>query len=154
MNQPTSNDQINEGVTLVYDHSTNKYILKNMALLYYLDRERELEKMYSDGMGYDAYMRQSVWSMMNIQPREFRLSRLEEYLKEMEGQLMPKEELREEIIRQGCILPDNGRSVNRGMGMNVLNKKIAKYNYQIVSETDWKRGSENYGKACWMVRRV
>lgn len=154
LNKPTSNDQINEGVTLVYDHSTNKYILKNMALLYYLDRKRELEKMCSDGMGYGAYMQQSVWNMMNIQPREFRLSRLEEYLKEMEGQLMPKEELREEIIRQGCILPDNGRSVNRGMGMNVLNKKIAKYNYQIVSETDWHRDSENYGKACWMVKRV
>ena len=154
LNKPTSNDQINEGVTLVYDHSTNKYILKNMALLYYLDRKRELEKMCSDGMGYGAYMQQSVWNMMNIQPREFRLSRLEEYLKEMEGQLMPKEELREEIIRQGCILPDNGRSVNRGMGMNVLNKKIAKYNYQIVSETDWHRNSENYGKACWMVKRV
>ena len=154
LNKSTSNDQINEGVTLVYDHSTNKYTIKNMALLYYLDRKRELEKMCSDGMGYDAYMRQSVWNMMNIQPREFRLSRLEEYLKKMEGQLMPKEELREEIIRQGCILPDNGRSVNRGMGMNVLNKKIAKYNYQIVSETDWHRDSENYGKACWMVRRV
>lgn len=154
LNKPTSNDQINEGVTLVYDHSTNKYILKNMALLYYLDRKRELEKMCSNGMGYDVYMQQSVWNMMNIQPREFRLSRLEEYLKEMEGQLMPKEKLQNQIIQQGCILPDNGQSANKNMGKSVLNRKIAKYSYQIVSKTDWKRGSENYGKACWMVRRV
>lgn len=154
LNQPTSNDQINAGVTLVYDHSTNKYMLKNMALLYYLDRERELEKMCSNGRGYDAYMQQSVWNMMGIQPREFRLSRLEEYLKEMEGQLMPKEELQNQIIQQGCILPDNGQSANKNMGMNVLNRKISKYGYQIVSKTDWKRGSENYGKACWVVKKV
>lgn len=154
LNKPTSNDQINKGVTLVYDHSTNKYTLKNMALLYYLDRERELEKMCSNGMGYDAYMRQSVWNMMNIQPREFRLSRLEEYLKEMEGQLMPKEKLQNQIIQQGCILPDNGQSANKNMGKSVLNRKIAKYSYQIVSKTDWHRGSENYGKACWMVKKI
>lgn len=91
---------------------------------------------------------------MGLTAKKVRFKKLEDYLENVQGQMMQKEELRAQIMEAGQIAPPTGRCKNRPLGQIVLNRELRQYGYEIKDRTDWGRNSPTRGKTFWVVTKL
>ena len=152
LKKPTADDQIKEEVTLTYSPTTGSYTADKMAIALLRDKDQKLRKM--EKLGYEKFMEEELWSSMGLTAKKVRFKKLEDYLENVQGQMMQKEELRAQIMEAGQIAPPTGRCKNRPLGQIVLNREIRQYGYEIKDRTDWGRNSPTRGKTFWVVTKL
>lgn len=152
LKKPTADDQIKEEVTLTYSPTTGSYTADKMAIALLRDKDQKLRKM--EKLGYEKFIEEELWSSMGLTAKKVRFKKLEDYLENVQGQMMLKEELRAQIMEAGQIAPPTGRCKNRPLGQIVLNREIRQYGYEIQDRTDWGRNSATRGKTFWVVTKL
>ena len=139
-------------MTLTYSPTTGSYTADKMAIALLRDKDQKLRKM--EKLGYEKFIEEELWSSMGLTAKKVRFKKLEDYLENVQGQMMLKEELRAQIMEAGQIAPPTGRCKNRPLGQIVLNREIRQYGYEIQDRTDWGRNSATRGKTFWVVTKL
>lgn len=147
---PDANERINASSTLNYDHRTQTYSVNEMKMRLWTHRREVYLRMKNEG--YAEVMKEWVWKQLAGDVQEFKFEGLEIYIRLHLNIPMPKEKLREDLIRWGNIEPLKGRSRNEPLGRKRLNHILKVYGVKIKaaqgSSGEWRN------KTYWMLIKL